>query len=48
MKELPPPHVPIKTVGEAYELLLEKAHQSGAVVHHMIDEIRGDIVAFLK
>ena len=37
---------------KAYELLLEKAlqkaHQSGALVHHLIDESRCDIVAINK
>jgi len=39
-------------MGDAYELLLEKAlekaHQSGAIAHHMIAEIRADIVALNK
>jgi hypothetical protein len=52
MKDLPPPGDPIEALGEAYELLLEnalqKAHQSGAVLHRMIDEIRGDILALNK
>jgi hypothetical protein len=52
MKDLPPPHDLIEAMGEAYELLLEKslqkAHESGATVHHMLDEIRGDIVALDK
>lgn len=52
MKKTFPPHNPIGSMGEAYELLLEKAlqkaHQSGAIAHHVIDEIRGDIVAMTK
>jgi hypothetical protein len=52
MNELLPPHDFIDALGEAYELLLEKAlqkaHQSGALVHHMIEESRGDIVALKK
>jgi len=52
MKDLLPPHDPIEAMGEAYELLLEKAqqkvHQSGSAVHHMIDEVRGDIVALTR
>ena len=52
MKKSLPPHDPIESMGEAYELLLEKAqqkaHQSGAAVHQMIAEIRGDIVALTK
>lgn len=52
MKKLIPPRDPIEAMGEAYELLLEKtlqkARQSGAAVHHMIDEIRGDIVALTQ
>ncbi len=52
MNDLLPPNDPIEAMGEAYELLLEKAlqkaHQSGALVHHMIDESRGDIVALNK
>lgn len=52
MKDLRPPHDLIEAMGEAYELLLEKArqkaHQSGAVVHHMIAEVRADIVALNK
>lgn len=49
MNDLLPPHDFIDALGEAYELLLEKAlqkaHQSGALVHHMIEESRGDITA---
>ncbi|MHB8167353.1 MAG: hypothetical protein ACYDDT_11390, partial [Sulfuricella sp.] len=52
MKDLPPPHDPIEAMGEAYELLLEKAlqkaHQSGAALHHVIGEIRGDTPALNK
>jgi hypothetical protein len=52
MTDLLPPHDPIDALGEAYELLLEKAlqkaHQSGALVHHMIEESRGDITALHK
>lgn len=52
MNELPPPHDPVEAMGEAYELLLEKAlqktHQSGAVVHDMMDVVRRDIVALNK
>jgi len=56
MKDLIPPYNPMTTLGEAYEsayesLLensLQKAHQSGTFVHHMIDEIGEDIVALNK
>jgi len=52
MNELLPPHDPIEAMGEAYELLLEKAqqkaHQSGAIVHRMIDKNRDDIGALNK
>lgn len=52
MKKPLPPHSPIESMGEAYELLLEKAQQkaqqSGAIVHHVVEEIRGDIVALTK
>ena len=52
MNALLPPHDPIEALGEAYELLLEKtlekAHQSGALFHHLIEESRGDIVALNK
>jgi len=52
MKDLPPSHDPIDSLGEAYELLLEKAlqkaHQSGAALHHMIGEIRSDTPALNK
>ena len=52
MNELISPHDPIEALGEAYELLLEKAlqkvHQSGALVHRMIEESRGDITALHK
>ena len=52
MNDLLPPHDPVEALGEAYELLLEKslqkAHQSGALVHHMIDECRGDLIALNK
>lgn len=47
-----PPHDPIDSMGKAYEFLLEKAqqkaHQSGAAIHQMIDELRGDIEAVTK
>ena len=50
MKPLPPKKDPIETVGEAYELLLEKAIQeahklekkTGPVLHRVIDEVRAD------
>jgi hypothetical protein len=52
MKKSLSPHDPAHSMGEAYELLLEKAqqkaHQSGSAVHHMIDEVRDDIVALTK
>ncbi|MDA8328749.1 MAG: zinc ribbon-containing protein [Betaproteobacteria bacterium] len=52
MKESLPPHDPVDTVGKAYEFLLEKAqekaHQSAAVVHHVMDEIRDDMGALNK
>jgi len=52
MNDLLPPHDPIDALGEAYELLLEKAlqnaHKSGALVHQMIEECRGDLVALNK
>lgn len=52
MKDLPSPHDLFEAMGEAYELVLEKAlqrlHQSGAMAHQMIDEVRGDIVALNK
>ncbi len=52
MKKLQPPHDPIEAMGEAYELLLEKAlkkaHQSSSLVHSVIAEIRGDIVALYQ
>ena len=52
MKKSIPPRDPIEFMGEAYESLLEsamqKAHQSGAAVHHVIDEVRDDIVALNK
>lgn len=52
MNELPPPHDPVEAMGEAYELLLEKAlqkaHQGGAAVHDMMDVVRRDIVALNK
>ena len=52
MKKSLPPHDPIESMGEAYELLLEKAqqkaHQSGVAIHQTIDEVRGDIVALTK
>ncbi|OIQ86740.1 hypothetical protein GALL_313930 [mine drainage metagenome] len=49
MKPLVPPRDPIEAMGEAYELLLEKAlqeaQQGGAFALHVIDEMRSDIVA---
>ena len=52
MNELPPPHDPVEAMGEAYELLLEKAlqkaHQGGVVVHDMMDVVRHDIAALNK
>ncbi len=52
MNDLLPPNDPIEAMGEAYELLLEKAlqkvHQSGVLVHHMIEESRVDLVALNK
>lgn len=52
MNDLLPPHDPIEALGEAYELLLEKAlqnvHQSGAIGHRLIEESRDDIVALNK
>ena len=52
MNELLPPNDSIEAMGEAYELLLEKAlqkaHQNGTLLHHMIDESRGDIVSLNK
>lgn len=46
MKDLLPPTDPVESIGEAYELLLEKilqeAHQGGAFLHRVFDEIRGD------
>lgn len=52
MKKSLPPHDPIETMGDAYELLLDKAlqkaHQSGDAVHHVIDEIQNDIAAVNK
>jgi hypothetical protein len=52
MKDLFPPPDPIGGLGEIYEQLLEsallKAHQSGAFLHRMFDETRGDIQALSK
>jgi len=52
MNDLLPPNDPIEALGQAYELLLEKAlqktHQSGAFIHHMIEESLGDIAAMNK
>lgn len=52
MKDLPPPRDLIEAMGEAYELFLEKAlqksHQGGAIVQHVIDEVRDDIAALNK
>ena len=50
MKDVLPSH--IETLGEAYEVLLEralrKAQQRGAALHHMIGEVRGDTPALIK
>lgn len=52
MKNSHPSHDSIEAMGAAYELLLKnamkKAHQSGAIVHHMVDEVRDDVVALTK
>lgn len=52
MKDTHPKADPIETLGKAYELLLEKAlqkmHQSGALLSHVIDEIHGDTLALIK
>jgi hypothetical protein len=52
MNNLLPPANPIDALGEAYELLLEsaldKAHQSGVFLHHMIEKSRDDITALNK
>ncbi len=52
MKDLPPPRDPIEAMGEAYELLLEKAlhsaRQGGAGLHEMTDVIRHDMGALSK
>lgn len=49
MNNIPPRHELAKKLGEAYEALLagalHKAQQSGAVLHHIIDEVRDDIAA---
>ena len=49
MKDLMPPQDPIEAMGESYELLLEKAlakaHDSSALLHRLIADIRNDIVA---
>lgn len=46
MKNPLPPTDPIEAMGKAYELLLEKilqeAHQGGAFLHRVIDEVRVD------
>jgi len=47
MTKLTPPHDPIEALGEAYELLLDKAieeaqtakQKSGPALHHLIDEL---------
>lgn len=47
MKNLPPKREFVEALSKAYEALLEnalqKAHQSGAIFHQVIDEIRDDI-----
>ncbi|MDE3022160.1 MAG: zinc ribbon-containing protein [Pseudomonadota bacterium] len=52
MKKSLPPDDLNKPMGEAYELLLEKAlqktHQTGAFVHDMIEEVRGEIIDLYK
>lgn len=52
MKKSHPPQNTVEAMGEAYDMLLtkalKKAHHSGAVVHQVIAEIRGDIVALNK
>ncbi|MFY9328378.1 MAG: zinc ribbon-containing protein [Georgfuchsia sp.] len=52
MNKLHSSHDSIQSMGEAYELLLEKAlqkaHQSGAIVHDVIDVVRGDIAGLNK
>ena len=53
MAKLPPPRDPIEVLGEAYELLLEKAieelgkakHKSGPVLHKIIDETSENLSA---
>ena len=48
MKELRPPHDPIETIGEAYELLLEKTleeaqkvkEKTGPALHKLIDKVK--------
>ncbi|HEY8118592.1 MAG TPA: zinc ribbon-containing protein [Methylophilaceae bacterium] len=49
MNTTPPKHELSKKLSEAYEALLanalQKAQQSGAVLHHIIDEVRDDISA---
>ncbi len=49
MNNLPPKQELTKKLSEAYEAVLanalHKAHQSGAVLHHIIDEVRDDIAA---
>lgn len=52
MKKSTLSHEPVETMGEAYEMLLDKAvkkaHQSGAVVHHVIDEVKDEVAALHK
>ena len=52
VKDLTPPQDPVEAMGESYELLLEealnKAHQSGALLHRLIAELRGDVAAHRK
>jgi len=56
MKPLPPEKDPIEAVGEAYELLLERAikeahkleDKTGPALHRIIDEVRADSKALEK
>ncbi len=52
MQKIPPPDDLNEAMGEAYELLLEKAlqkaHQTGTFVHDMIEEVRDDLAAMYK
>lgn len=49
MDNIPPRHELAKKLSEAYESLLanalHRAQQSGAMLHHLIDEVRDDIAA---